>query len=176
MEYGFTSIGNPEIKELYRQLKLSHDSIWNKTEANKFYEKEMEYYRKSLWEEKPRKWQKIIISYLNDLISDYGLNWWRAFKFYLFFCLFIYIAHELIRVHNLNAYSLLSWIVEFWQNNWNNIARLNWNNSQFNEFAWFLNPLPELKENKTILWLLFSTLKILIVYQIVVALRRISQR
>jgi hypothetical protein len=167
---------NSEIKEYYRHFKHSHDEIWNKSEANKFYQKEMEYYRKSLWDEKPRKWQKIIISYLNDLISDYGLNWWRAFKFYFFFCLFIYVTHEFIRIHNSNIPSFLSWVYGFWEANWQNLWHLNWNNSEFNKFGWYLNPVPELKWEKTIFWLLFSTLKILIVYQIVVGIRRISQR
>lgn len=31
-------------------LKYEHDVIGNKTEANKFYQKEMEYYKKSLIE------------------------------------------------------------------------------------------------------------------------------
>ena len=111
----------------------------------------MEYYRKSLLKESPRKWQKIIISWLNDLVSDYGINWWKAFKFYILFVLGIYIIHNLIKEHDWDIYDFIikSWV--FWYQNINDILHLKWNNFQFNEFARYLNPLPDLKEDKTIL-------------------------
>lgn len=159
-----------EIKEYYRQLKFAHDSIWNKTEANKFFAKEMEYYEKSLsWK---TDWDKKIISLLQRWISNFWNSWLRAFWFYLLFCILVYLLGEFFLEHSWVIRSHIQGIINFWKDDWRWILL----GSESKELARFLNPLPELKEDKNILWIIFSISKILIVYQIVVALRRISQR
>jgi len=52
-------------------IKNEYEAVRNITEANNFYVKEMEFYRKSLWEQSPRPYRNIIVSLLNHKISDY---------------------------------------------------------------------------------------------------------
>jgi len=49
-------LNEKQLKDNYRQLKHVMDKNWNHTEANKFYEKEMDFYWLTLWLEKVWFW------------------------------------------------------------------------------------------------------------------------
>ena len=70
------SLSNKQLKDNYRQLKHVMDSNWNITEANNFFEKEMEYYEKELAE----NWfsQKRVILLIQKWISNYWWNWLKV--------------------------------------------------------------------------------------------------
>ncbi len=152
-------ISNNGLKETYRMFKYEHDEIWNKTEANKFFAKEMEYHMKELKESWNLKdyW----IAKLQKEVSDFGNDWVRAFSWYIIFTLLCYAI-----------YSWFNFFSHEWVNSWNSQRFL----SELSLLTRALNPLPKVEDIINPLLLLFSIIKILVVYQIVVALRRISQR
>jgi hypothetical protein len=146
---------NTEMKEFYRQLKHSHDEIWNKTEANKFFAKEMEYYEKSLgWNE----WNKKLISILQRVVSDYWNDWFRAFWWYLVVCLIWIIG---VYLNHLNCWTFTEELID---------------NDIFKTSRVYINPLPKTDEVPSFWYMFIMLLKLLVVYQIGVSLRRISQR
>lgn len=148
-----------EMKEYYRQLKFAHDEIWNKTEANKFFAKEMKYHMKVL--EGSKDWKNYSIAWLQKETSDFGNDWIRAFIVYLVFVTFWFMCFQIYQLSQPDVMFDLSW---HWFCKW------------MEEFTDLANPIPKVEDIKNIFSLLFSIFKILIVYQIVVALRRISQR
>lgn len=88
---------NEKQKDNYRQLKFVMDKIWNHTQANKFFAKEMEYYEKSLWienksiidifkkshlerykwENTQKLWEKIVLIF-SKWINNFWNNWIRS--------------------------------------------------------------------------------------------------
>lgn len=150
---------NGEIKETYRMLKYEYDEIWNKTEANKFFAKEMEYHMKDL----EQSWNKkdYWIARLQKEVSNFGNDWVRALIVYLAFVTFWFICSQMYQIFQPDLFIDLSWR---WFFNW------------MEDLTRSANPIPKVEDITNIFSLLFSIWKILIVYQIVVALRRISQR
>jgi hypothetical protein len=154
------SVDEIEMKEVHRMLKHSHDEIWNKTEANKFFAKEMEYHMKVLAKDPEKKWE-YRITWLQKQVSDFGQDWTRAFWVYIGLIFIGFISYQVYQVSDpklIFDYSyegFKNWVVDFTK---------------------LANPLPKVEDINNPFSLLFSITKILIVYQIVVALRRISQR
>lgn len=154
------SIENWETKELYRMFKYEHDQIWNKTEANKFFAKEMEYHMKLLEKDSTKKWE-YRVAWIQKEVSDFGNDWTRAFLVYLglifigFISYQIYLVLDPKLIFDYSCEGFKKWVVDF-----TNLA----------------NPIPKIEDINNPFSLLFAITKILIVYQIVVALRRISQR
>jgi len=79
-------LSNKKLKDNYRQLKFVMDKNWNITEANKFFEKEMEYEMLSLWIDNSFwKWlynlykKKFIWKETKDLAS--GIQLWFGWSF-----------------------------------------------------------------------------------------------
>ncbi len=144
------------MKELYRRLKNEHDSVWNKTEANKFFAKEMEYHMKALKEEKD--WKNYWIARLQKEISDFGNDWILASQWYGIVSILWFL------------FALMGTVY------WFRITWELWSTSIYQTFLMYINPLPKVDEVTSLWYLIVSILKILIVYQIIVALRRISQR
>lgn len=144
-----------EMKEFYRQLKNSHDEIWNKTEANKFFAKEMEYYEKSLtWKE----WDKKTISFIQRFSNNYGNSWIRPFLW-------------IIGISFLYTFSFDCWnfyCTCWWAQNWECFWDY-WlkNLSQFPA---------ELKNINSWPFFIYVIIMGSLIYQLLVALRRISQR
>lgn len=144
-----------EIKDYYRQLKYAHDEIGNKTEANKFFAKEMEYHRKSLeWKD----WDKVIVSWLQQYTNNYGNSWIRPFML-IFVVSFLY------------TFLMNCWWFQCscgWDITW----------SCFHQY-WLKNiaQFPtELKNIPNWYFLLYSLIMGWLIYQFIIALRRISQR
>jgi len=65
-----------KMKDNYRQLKFVMDKNWNYTEANRFFEKEMEYYGKELKEN--WWWQERFILWIQKEISFFWKNWFKV--------------------------------------------------------------------------------------------------
>ncbi len=151
-----TPIPFSTMKELYRRLKNEHDSVWNKTEANKFFAKEMEYHMKALKEEKD--WKNYWIARLQKEISDFGNDWILASQWYGIVSILWFL------------FALMGTVY------WFRITWELWSTSIYQTFLMYINPLPKVDEVTSLWYLIVSILKILIVYQIIVALRRISQR
>lgn len=136
-----------EMKEFYRQLKHSHDEIWNKTEANKFFAKEMEYYMKALgW--RTDFWKKLV-SFINMCVNDYGNNWWLPIIWM----------------------SLITYYAAFYK-----FCYL----QESGTFWWFfvksILPISDIWNFNSFLDLLYKLTWAFLVYQFIIALRRISQR
>jgi len=92
-----------KMKDNYRQLKFVMEKNWNKTEANKFFEKEMEYYMKSLsikkwwfrkifkslynkgfvWKDAKKIWEKITLAFWYT-ISEFWNNWLKPLQLLFF--------------------------------------------------------------------------------------------
>lgn len=145
-----------DVKNAYQQLKFWMDQTWNKTEANKFFAKEMEYYRKSLLENyswktffDPEIWQKRVICWYNQLTNDFGNSWIRPI---LWMILLVGIA---------TSYEFLNHV---WGFDWNKQIIAN------------ILPISEIWKFNTWYSLLYQVCWAALIYQIVVALRRISQR
>jgi hypothetical protein len=145
----------PEMKEFYRQLKYSHDEIWNKTEANKFFAKEMEYHRKSLnWKD----WDKICISWL----QQYSNNYWNSW--FLPFCWMVALAVFYTIWSNCPDFTCSCWWWIDWTCFWSYLLK---NVSQF----------PTEIKNAPSWWYFFYSIWMwILIYQFIIALRRISQR
>lgn len=103
-------VSNRHMKDNYRQLKHVMDKNWNITEANKFYELEMEYEMKKnievkiftnwflkwlrlLWKEgfkwKKSKflWERIVLFFWKN-INEFWNNWLLPLRFIIVFCIF----------------------------------------------------------------------------------------
>ena len=144
-----------EMKDYYRQLKHSHDEIWNKTEATKFFAKEMEYYEKSL---SLSEWDKKLISKLQKFSNNYWNSWLQPFIW-------------IIAVSFLYTYLSDCWDFKctcWWIQDWSCFSS-HWlkNVSQFPT---------ELKNAKDWWFFLYAIIMGSLFYQLLVALRRISQR
>ncbi len=146
---------NPEIKELYRHLKYLFDEIWNKTEANKFFAEEMEYYQKSL---SLKDLDKIMISFLQRYSNNYGNSWLRP----LVWIILLSFLYTLIA--NCPSFACVCWNVQDWS-----CFSSHWlkNVSQFPT---------ELKNASNWWFFWYSIVMGSLIYQFLVALRRISQR
>lgn len=134
-------------KEIYRQIKHVYDSTWNKTEANKFFAKEMEYYEKSLtWKE----WDKKLISFIQRVSNNYSISWLKP----TWWMLFIIILASIYKYH-------------YWIDMQRGISNMILSN---------ILPISEIWDFKSFLDLGYKLTWAFLVYQFVVALRRISQR
>lgn len=155
IKFKSTNIPYPSLKELYRRLKFEYDSVWNKTEANKFFAKEMEYYEKSLtWKE----WDKKTISFIQRFSNNYGNSWIRPFLW-------------IIGISFLYTFSFDCW----------NFNCACWRMQDWNCFSshWLKNvsQFPtELKNAKDWWFFFYAVIMGSLFYQLLVALRRISQR
>ncbi|MBX9809642.1 hypothetical protein K2X92_04620 [Candidatus Gracilibacteria bacterium] len=156
---GKNKISNGGLKETYRMIKHQYDEIGNKTEANKFFAKEMEYHIKSLEESGNKKDYWIALA--QKKISNFGQDWRRALFVYLVLIFIGFTCYESFQITKPEL------VFDF---SWNGFIK------GMEDFTDLANPLPKVEEINNIYSLLFSIIKILIVYQIVVALRRISQR
>ncbi len=148
------------MKDVFRMFKFEYDSIWNKTEANKFFAKEMEYYRKSLtW----RDWDKKIISLLQEYSNNYGNSWiyplgWTFIISSIYTSLHFF--NNTQHSHCWEWFCLHSFLfTEF-----------------FSEVIKNINVLDDFKNIQTPWDFLFRIIIAFFIYQFIVALRRISQR
>ena len=105
--YKWWDVNYKQMKDNYRQLKFVMDKNWNHTEANKFYEKEMEMYSKDkkidsintkdliqkMYDEKfswitAKEVWEIIWLRISENISTYWSNWIRPWFLIILFALF----------------------------------------------------------------------------------------
>lgn len=149
------------LKESYRMIKYQYESIWNKTEANKFFAKEMEYHMKTLEKDPKKKWE-YYVALLQKEVSDFGNDWMRAFGWYLAVCIVWFSISILLSIGFWAFFGCsldLGDGLERWQ-----------------RFVAYLNPIPKFEEAKSLWYLIISIIKGILVYQIIVSLKRISQR
>lgn len=144
------------LKETYRMLKYEHDQIWNKTEANKFFAKEMKYYRKSLLENYTWKtffdvwiWQKRVICWYNQFTNDFWDSWIRPIIWMTILVLFA------------TGYQFL-----------NSTAGFSWNRQILSNIL----PISEIWKFTTWYNFFYQIAWTALIYQFIIALRRISQR
>lgn len=145
-----------EMKELYRTFKYSHDQIWNKTEANKFFAKEMEYYRKSLTKNNRLKTffdldigEKRVICWYNQFTNNFWNSWIRPI---IVMILIVWIA---------TLYEFLNFSGSF-----------DWNANILSNIL----PISEIWKFTSWYGFLYQITWAALIYQFIVALRRISQR
>lgn len=149
-----------EMKELYRTFKYSHDQIWNKTEANKFYAKEMEYYRKSLGR---NEFDKKLISWVQQYTSNYW-NSWILPLWWIFGLSSIYTSFSGFK-EIISSYCFRGICIH-------TTEYLNY----FSQVIININPLDDFKDIKTPADFIYRISLSFFIYQFLVALRRISQR
>ena len=150
-----------DLKDTYRQIKYIYENSYNQTEANKFFAKEMKYYMQSIKGIPSKRWDYLIV-WLQKEISDFGNDWSRAVIIYFIVALLWFWLAEVGDMVCKFLSNKAFYIPEF--------------KAVWLEFIRYINPLPKTDEVPWLWYLLVSITKILIVYQIVVALRRISQR
>ncbi len=156
------NIETKEQKDNYRQLKHVMDKNWNHTEANKFFALEMEYYGKTL------KWDKK--DFVNKLIHEfqyYTSRFWNSIIRSLISLLILIIISNVINFWIMHyCYNILiDWKLNF----------INLLNPFFGFNKWIYENLKETK----IIYFGFVVYKIIyavLVYQLIIALKRTTRR
>ena len=151
-------------RESFRIVKNSFDSVGNHIEANKFFRNEMEKYREELKNKEGHIREKFVF-FINKISSDYGQNYllplgWVIFVMYL---------HTLVKKGYIE-----NWLysIEFIKN-YNLSNYIEW----LNEFAKNLTPMKNfLSSGFEFLSLLFYIAYVVLIYQTVVALKRLTKR
>lgn len=153
-----------EIKEYYIQLKNVMDNSWNHIQADKFFAKEMEYYGKSLKWEKWQFWNKLVY-YIQKWISDFWNDWtlpilWIINLWNLF----------LIIDYYLKDYKLISDV--------NFILYLKNLYRYLNDLANAIKPLDVLNVTSdiTFFWLLYKITLAILIYHLIISLKRLTKR
>lgn len=156
-----TNIALEDIQSSYQQLKHNMDQIWNKTEANKFFAKEMEYYEKSLsWKS---DWDKKFISMLQRYSNNYWNSWILPLG-WIFILSWLYTSLHLFS--NIQASHCWHWFCF-------HVAPYG---VFFNEVIKNINVLDDFKNIDNAGIFLYRIFIAFFIYQFIVALRRISQR
>ena len=143
-------------KDIFRQLKFVNDKQGNHIDANNFYMMEMHKYRESI---RNGKIQDRVLFYVNNIISNFGQSWLRP--------LFIYLGLGLI----------FSLFVFYCYPTNNNMISTD-NNVTLSEIIIdAYNPVSKnILEKYSYLGLIYKVISGLIIYQLVIALRRQTKR
>lgn len=153
-------INNKSLKDNYRQLKHVMDKNWNHTEANKFFALEMEYYSKL---ENISRYEKFSL-WIQKNVNDYWNNWLKNFLIVIWFAIlstlinyfYLLICYDLINFHFIKTFlNLLSPFYGLWKDTFNTL------NLDLPLYAGFIL-------YKIIYWIL--------IYQLIIALKRTTKR
>lgn len=151
-------------RDTYRRIKDSFDKIENHIEANNYFKHEMEKYRVELKSKKGYFWEKFVFG-INKLTSDYGQSYIRPIVLILS-AMFI---HTIIKIGYQG-----NWLYGF------NVCLDNilcFSSLWLNEFAKSLIPIKSfLNEGFEFTSLLFYLTYVILIYQTVVALKRLTKR
>lgn len=79
-------------RETFRSIKHSFDSIGNYLDANKYFALEMKKYKKELENPGSRKQEKILF-WFNEKISDFGQDYWRPIRIFLYSALVYFVLY-----------------------------------------------------------------------------------
>lgn len=152
-------------RETFRIVKHSFDDVGNKIEANKFYSEEMGAYRREL-KSKGYSWFSRLILFLNRWISNFGSNYMLPIGWLV---ASIFIFSEIIDWHS-------SFFIEnkyFWNSGFDNLS-IKANNfaKNFLPFSRFLVGRSGIEFISLLFYILFAVLT----WQIIVAVKRHTQR
>ena len=151
-------------RDTFRRIKYSFDQIGNHIEANKYFKDEMEKYRLELKEKKGHFWEKFVF-WVNKFTSDYGQSYARPIAL-IFLTMFI---HTFIKI----GYQE-NWFYghfEIFDSYLDSIAK------GLNYFADSLIPVNKfLNQGFELLSLFFYVCYVVLIYQTVVALKRLTKR
>lgn len=153
-----------EVKEYYIQLKNVMDNSWNHIQADKFFAKEMEYYGKSLKWEKWQFWNKLVY-YIQKWISDFWNDWtlpilWMI-NLWNFFLIIDYYLKDYKLISDVNLILYLK-----------NLYRY------LNDLANAIKPLDVLNVTSdiTFFWLLYKITLAILIYHLIISLKRLTKR
>jgi hypothetical protein len=135
-------------RDIYRQLKVCMDEQKNVLQANVFHSLEMDEYRKELSWTKIEDWQDLFVFTINKVISNNTLIWWLPL-FWIFVVSYIFYSS----ICGLNAILTCGW----------------------NGFFHFMNPLnrsSEFYQSVYTTWFIHKVIMVVLVYHLVVALKR----
>lgn len=164
-------------RETFRIIKNSFDDVGNKIEANRFFIKEMQSYRKEIYSDTKEKedvsfWDKIIYS-LNDNISSFGQSYIRPIRL-LFLSMILYslllYKHKLFFLENQYLISIDFFCIDKISNRI--FELLNDSAENLLPFSRFLVK----KDGMEFISLLFYIWFAILIWQIVVAVKRHTQR
>lgn len=158
-----------ESKENYRQLKYIYDNLWNKLEWNKFYRMEM----KEEW--KLIKGLNKLVYFFNGIISNFWTNWFRTILFIIMIWLLYMILNykDIFHTFDENIFTFIYNIYKFDPNQiiviFDNLP---------NEFAQAINPFHGIinKDEITIFTLTHQFILVVLYYQLIVSLKRLTPR
>jgi len=162
------NLSNKQLKDNYRQLKHVMDKNWNYTEANKFFEKEMDYYEREL-KEKSFFNQERIILFFQKWISYFWKSWLVPILWIFvlaFITAFINLCYLDFKIDN-NHIDLLKNIKWFIKLFFNLLYPLYWLKKDYIDWldVWL------------ILWfIIYKTLYWILLWHLVVALKRTTKR
>jgi len=149
-------------RETFRIVKHSFDATGNYLEANKYFKEEMEKYRKELKISKFFEW---VIFWFNKLTSNYGQNYLLPIGWILFV---MYLHSLVISNYEENILYKYEFVKKF-----NLEEKILWLNS----YAKSLTPMKNfLNDGFEFLSLLFYIAYVVLIYQTVVALKRLTKR
>ncbi len=150
-------------RETFRIIKDSFDKSGNKIEANTFFAKEMRKYRDELSTQKERAGEKLILN-LNLLISDFGQSYLRPVLWILFFGILNLIFRVGYAENWLYSIPSLSPVIR-------DISHA------VNEFAISIIPFGRfLTEGMEFISLIFYVIFSALLWQTIVAIKRITRR
>ena len=153
-------------RDTFRRLKYEFDSIGNKIEANKYFIQEMKKYKEDL-KKKPLigNIQEKIIFNLNDIFSSFGQSYFKPILWLIGFVLiynFILYGYEQNCLYKI--YPSANLYIQSFTNFFNNIAK------NILPFAKFL------KKDLEFLSLLFYIIFSILIWQIIVSIKRYTKR
>jgi hypothetical protein len=135
-------------QDIFRQLKFVNDKQGNHIEANNFYMMEMKKYKDTIIK---KNFQDKIIFYFNETISDFGQSWIKPFGFYLVFgLLFSILMYNCFPIDNIGFFEILV-------DSYNPISK-------------------NIIDNYSFGGLVYKIISGLIIYQLVMALKRQTKR
>lgn len=150
-------------RETFRVIKNSFDKIGNSLEANRFYALEMRKYREEL-KETGKTWEKLVF-WINDKVSEFGQNYIRPVIIILILAVIYYLIT--IGYENNLIYKIYPPI--------NNI--INITSDFINNIAKSIIPFQKiLKEGMESISLLFSLIFGVLIWQTIIAVKRLTKR
>jgi len=151
-------------RETFRSIKHSFDSIGNYLDANKYFALEMKKYKEELEAPNSRKQEKVLF-WFNEKISDFGQDYWKPLRIFLYSSIIyfvLYLGYEYRWLYNINPeFSKVATLISKYAN----------------MFALSIMPFKKmLTEGMEFISLLFYIWYSILIWQIIVAVKRHTRR
>ena len=178
-------ISDKKMKDNYRQLKFVMDKNWNYTEANNFFEKEMEYEMFRIW---IKKWFWRNIAYFLHLVKNLfdwkeAQNFWKKIHLLIWLIISDFWNNYMRVLFWIFLLSFLSTYFNIWYNWFDTFTENLENYTKL--FFYFLYPLYWISENDfikhldgwlTIWFIFYKVIYAILFWHLIVALKRTTKR